>query len=281
MNGKGAMVWRLRDWADGTPDGQVADALALGLSHVSLKIIDGTNERWENFWVRPQNQDLLPELVPALREAGIKVKGWGWTYGYDEQREAERTIEVCDRYGITEYDIDAEHQYNKPGMEGKVETYAGTLAGAVPEIRVGLCSYRFPLRYQPDFPVEAFAPFMDYWCPQVYFLGDNRTHGGASQLEISHNEYMGIRRLPYQGVAPTYDWNGWRATPGQLLQFFQKAKDLGHEGFMVWDLPQASPEQWQAIEQFDWPVDEPPSQPNVKDRLIGVRDELDDIIGEL
>ena len=257
MIGKGAMVWKLRDWQDGDPVAQAAQAVSLGLSHVSLKIIDGTGEKWEPFWIKRQNYELLSDTIAALDDAGIAVKAWGWTYGSSPKAEAEKTIELCRKYGIEEYDIDAEHHYNKPGMAAPARIYSETLAGATPEIRVGLCSYRFPKRYQPDFPVDAFAPFMDYWCPQVYFLGDNRVSGGASQLEISSKEYDGIRKLPYLGVAPTYPWGDWRATKEQLRQFFEKAKELGHEGFMVWDLPQASQEQLEAIREFVWHVTQP------------------------
>lgn len=263
MIGKGAMVWKLRDWQDGDPVAQAAQAVSLGLSHVSLKIIDGTKERWESIWTRLQNYELLPETVDALKTAGIGVKAWGWTYGRQPKAEAEKTIELCRLYGIDEYDIDAEHQYNRLGMSGPARIYSETLAGAIPEIRVGLCSYRFPKRYQPDFPVDAFAPFMDYWCPQVYFLGDNRVAGGASQLEISSKEYDGTRKLPYLGVAPTYPWRNWMATKEQLRLFFEKAKELKHEGFMVWDLPQASRAQLDAIKNFVWDTTPAPPELNV------------------
>ena len=260
MIGKGAMVWKLRDWQCGDPVAQAAQAVSLGLSHVSLKIIDGTNEKWEWWYIKNQNHELLPDTIAALGEAGIGVKGWGWIYGCQPKAEAEKTIELCRKYGIEEYDIDAEHQYNVKGMADEARIYSETLACAIPEIRVGLCSYRFPKRYQPNFPVDAFAPFMDYWCPQVYFLGDCRVAGGASQLEISSKEYDGIRKLPYLGVAPTYPYGSWRATKEQLRLFFEKAKELGHEGFMIWDLPQASQEQLEAVREFVWHVTpDPPS----------------------
>lgn len=266
MIGKGAMVWKLRDWEDGDPISQVAQCQHLGLSHVSLKIVDGTHERWESIWTQRQNYELLLGTIDALREAGIGVKAWGWTYGRQPKAEAEKTIELCRIYGIEEYDIDAEHQYNKLGMVAPARIYSETLAGAIPEIRVGLCSYRFPKRYQPDFPVDAFAPFMDYWCPQVYFLGDNRVAGGASQLEISSREYDGIRKLPYLGVAPAYPWGNWRATKEQLRLFFAKAKELEHEGFMVWDLPQATEEQLDAIKEFLWDTTPTPEKTEIEVR---------------
>lgn len=86
-------------------------------------------------------------------------------------------------------------------------------------------------------------------------------------MEVSSNQYDKIRKLPYIGVAPTYlytwkDSGGirheWRASGDQLTLFFSKAKQLGHEGFMVWDLPQASQEQLDAIKEFVWIMPEPP-----------------------
>lgn len=276
MNGKGAMVWQIRNWASGKPESQVAEAIDLGLDHVSLKVLDGRNEKWESIWTKNQNYELLPELVPALLEAGIQVKGWGWTYGNAPEGEADATIAVCRKYGLEEYDIDAENQYNKASMENATQRYVSRIAGAVPEIRLGLCSYRFPLTYQPNFPVRQFAVYIDFWDPQVYFLGDNRVDGGAIQLEQSFNELKRVRVLPFCGVAPTYDWNGWRATKEQLRRFFQKALDLGHEGFMVWDLPQASLEQKQAIREFVW--DDQPTQPITVNREIVVPSNAEKII---
>lgn len=247
--GKAAMVWVLRNWQGGDPALQVAECKRLGLAHVSIKTVDGVTDRWEGTTKR-QNADLLPETLAALREADVAVSGWSYTYGVRVAEEADKTIEVSGRLGITEHYIDAEKEYNKAGMGDEADLLSKRMAG---EIRtVGLTSYRWPLTYQPAFPVRAFAPYMDAWAPQVYWLGDTRVNGGAIQLEMSYREYAKVRTLPFVPIAPTYRWNDWEASGAQLALFFEKAKALGCPGAMIYTLHHASEAQKRAIAEFEW-----------------------------
>ena len=268
--GKGAMVWRLRAWKGGDPQQQAAHAAELGLSHVSIKIIDGRSERWEGS-LPNQNADLLPAALTALRGRGIQVKAWGWTYGGRyiagvfvkdagvARAEGELAASLCARYGIREFDIDAEAEYNRSGMAPSAEAYMTGFETGTPSVHHYLCSYRFPRTYQAAFPMDAFATYQEGWAPQVYWIGDNRLDGGAIQTERSKLQYDGIRALPFQPVAPTYVAAGpWTATGEQLRLFFARAVVLGCEGVSVWDLPQANTEQLQAIGTFAWPGPPPP-----------------------
>lgn len=275
-SGKSGMVWQIRRWEGGDPDAQVAQALALGLQSVSLKINDGRQERWENRFRFPdnQNEDFLPTIVPALQDAGIEVTGWGWTYGGSgsvrfrtfrpnaaiARAEGELAGNLCIRYGMKDYLIDAEVQYHRDGMEPSADAFCEGLRSMAPDVNQMLCSYRFPRTAQPAFPVETFAPHQNGWAPQVYFLGDNRADGGAIQLQRSkENHYDLIRKLPYIGVAPTYVAAGpWTATKLQLTNFFQRAVDIGCVGISVWDLDSINLSQLEALAEFDWPGMEPP-----------------------
>jgi len=281
--GKGAMVWRLRSWKNGDPQQQALHAKELGLSHVSIKIVDGRQEKWEG--VLPnQNADLLAGTIGALRSAGIGVTGWGWTYGgryvagvFSKSvaiatEEGQVAAALCQRYVIDEFLIDAEGEYNRVGMEQVAQGYMIGFESSLPTVRHLLCSYRFPKTYQQNFPVDAFAPYQEGWAPQVYFLGDRREDGGAVQLATCKAQYDGVRVLPFCPVAPTYVAAGpWTATGTQLRLFFQKAVDLGCEGVSVWDLPQANAEQLLAIKNFPWPGDVP-APPTLDKRIrdIGV-----------
>lgn len=270
--GKGAMVWRLNEWMGGDPVKQVEQAQMLGLDNVSLKIVDGLSKCWGAN--RPQNCVLLPDTIAALKAAGIKVTGWGWTYNTTDalaKNEGRRAAELCQEYGISEYWIDAEDDY-RPNHKSQATAHCIGLEEVGPEITHFLCSYRWPITHQPDFPTFQFSPFMEGWAPQVYFLGDNRPNGGAIQLRISFEQYIQqVRDLPYVGVAPTYQWRDWRASGEQLTLFFEEAVRLGCLGVSVWDLPQASPEQLVALEAFDWPGGEPgppPPQPPTGDKIM-------------
>ena len=279
------MVWQLRMWKGASPSAQVEQALELGLQSVSLKVNDGRQERWEGRRT-DQNADLLPKTVNALQAAGIKVTGWGWTYGGSgsvrlrlfrpsatiARAEGRLAAELCLRFEMDDYLIDAEVQYNRAGMAPSAIAFCEGFFSMAPNVNLLLASYRFPRTAQPAFPVEAFAPFQNGWAPQVYFLGDNRADGGAIQLQRSKdNHYDVVRRLPYVGIAPTYVAAGpWTATKLQLTNFFQRAVEIGCEGVSIWDLPQANPSQLEAIKEFEWPgfVDPPP--PDNGDELVEI-----------
>ncbi len=283
--GVGALVWKLRMWEGGLPSAQVKQALELGLSSVCLKINDGRQERWEGSRSN-QNADLLPATVDALQQAGIKVTGWGWTYGgFGSTRlglfrpsatiaRAEGVLvgQLCLRYGMDDYLIDAEVQYNRAGMEPSAIALCEGLRATAPDVNQLLASYRFPRTAQPAFPVEAFAPFQNGWAPQVYWLGDNRPDGGAIQMQRSKdNHYDVIRKLPFVPIAPTYVAAGpWTATKLQLTNFFQRAVEIGSEGVSVWDLPQANASQLEAIKEFDWPGVELPEPPEPPEEKLGI-----------
>lgn len=277
VKGKGAMVWRLREWQAGHPQAQADHAKALGLSWVSIKIVDGLHEKWEGS-IPNQNADLITDTIAALNALGILAIGWGWVRGRIGGRsgrregvpsaarareEARKAIELCRRYGLKHFQVDAETEWVAASMASVATAYCEELSLEGPEIEQSLDSYRFPLTYQQDFPVHQFAPHMEGWSPQVYFLQDNRPHGGAAQLEVSFRQYQDqIRELPYFPIAPTYphrfkdannQWQTWRASGEQLRLMMEKAVELGCLGFGIWDLPQATTAQLMAIKDFAWP----------------------------
>jgi hypothetical protein len=275
------MVWQLRNWKGGDPQLQAQQARELGLDWVSLKIIDGRSETWENPRSVPiarQNASLLPASVAALREAGIRVAGWGYTYGgyyrgrvfspslRVAQAEGAAAVPVLEKYGMMEYQIDAEKEYRRgTGREARAEAHCLGLLSERP-VELSLCSYRFPLSRIYDFPTRAFAPYVENWSPQVYWVRDHRLHAGAAQLEVSVAEYQSIRALPMTPIGPTYDDRGWRATLAQLALFFEKAGSLAAcAGVGVWCLDQASPEQLAALAAFSWraPSDAHPGEPGI------------------
>jgi hypothetical protein len=85
-------------------------------------------------------------------------------------------------------------------------------------------------------------------------------------MEISKRDhYDKIRELPFVPVAPTYPAAGpWTASKIQLTNFFERAVEVGCAGVSVWDLPQATGSQLEAIREFDWPGTEPPPPPEEK-----------------
>lgn len=273
MHGKGGMVWKLRNWCGGDPARQVEDAKRLGLSRVSIKVTDGRVEKWEGG--SRTNKDLLPGTVGALRGAGIAVDAWAWMKGYAAQwdwdrslpvrctpaEEAKAAIAMCHRFGIEHLQVDAEADYR--GKSAWAAEWCAAANNLGPDLFLTLCSYRFPLTSQPDFPVRIFAPAMDGWSPQVYFLGDNRVLGGAIQLQESARQHSAVRLLPFMGVAPTYPAAGpWTASPAQLAAFGRRALELGHAGVSFWCLDLATSAQKDAIASIVW-GDAPAPEPDL------------------
>lgn len=301
VSGKGAMVWRLREWEGGDPARQAAAALQAGLDWVSIKIVDGTDTRWESesYHSDDQNDDLLPEAVAALREKGITVIGWGYEYGREPERvtgsvpsisgalaEAEKAVEVIQHYNMKHFQVDAQATWRAQQMRDVAEAYGQRLNRDAPLIEFSLCSYRFPLTQQPNFPVRTFAPFMDAFCPQVYFLEDNRPDAGAIQTKSSMDQYSGIADIPYFPIYPTYAWTShdgsvWRADGDQISEAFQWCLEQGLPAAGIWDLPQASPAQLAALADFEWPESpEPPEPPeSAIARLRDLASEMQSVIG--
>lgn len=276
LDGKGAMVWQLRNWMGGDPVAQAEHASALGLDWVSIKLLDGDQEKWADYNKSGMhNFDLAPMTIAALRGEGIEVAAWGWTYGgyylwktkdgkvnrifipskAIARREGQAAVRVMHKHGLLGWQIDAEHEYRKGFLSDRRERANAYCAGLQdnPLLINSLCSYRFPRTAQPDFPIDSFMPFMENWSPQVYFEGDNRTNGGAIQLQICVNQYRSIRPLPMTPIGPAYKGkNGWRPTKPQLRLFFEKAEELGCNGVGLWAIDRATPAELEALREFDW-----------------------------
>jgi hypothetical protein len=272
--GKGGMVWKLRSWCGGDPAKQVAQCKDLGLKWVSLKIVDDATERWENSVNFPNNQnaDLLPATIAALKAAGIAVHGWGYTYGKAKDApyaslgaaEAAKTVQMCKKHGITEFDVDAEGEYERTfvDMHAEAKAYMAGLRSGLPSGRFSLCAYRYP-SVHGAFAWPEFLADIQVHTPQVYFLEATAMDAGAYQLRTSYSQLQALKRLPFVPIAPTYEHRTklgviWRASKVQLLGLFEQAKTLGCEGVGIWTLELASDEQLSALREFSWAVTPPP-----------------------
>jgi hypothetical protein len=268
MRGKGAMVWRLREWQGGDPLRQVAQATDLGLDWVSIKVHNKTDIRWDGS-IPKQNDDLLPQIVPALQRAGVAVGAWGWTEGRRgapifasiAAQEAEVGASQVRKYSLAFYQDDAEAAWKRPGlgMSGQATIQAQRLEVLLPEIAISLCSYRFP-NLHSSFPWQQFLANADHHSPQVYFLGRTNADAGVNDLRVSHAQLTALRDLPFTPIFPTYEWaDGWRASKLQLTLAFQEAVNMGLFGVGVWKLEGASSDQLAAIREFAWPTVPPPA----------------------
>lgn len=106
-------IWNLSRCEGGDPKRIVQAALAAGLSHVIVKIADGTY----GFNPDRKNPDTLP-VIRELQSAGITVWGWQYVYGDNPGQEAIRET------GVTGFVIDAEVEYKEDGKAAAAKVYS-------------------------------------------------------------------------------------------------------------------------------------------------------------
>ena len=95
--GKSWYIWQIRRCEGGIASAIANQAASAGLSHVLIKIADGTNAYnidWQTV------ADLVPPVIQALRARGILCWGWQYVYGYDPLGEADIAIQRARELGL-------------------------------------------------------------------------------------------------------------------------------------------------------------------------------------
>ncbi len=258
LQGKGIMIWKVKDCEGGNPAAIAKTAVNMGLTHVMLKIADS---RYAYNIDKTTNTDLIPPLAQALRAKGLQVWGWHYVYGYDPIGEADIAIKQVKNSNLDGYVIDAEVEYMQAGRDAVARTFMTRLRKSLPSLPVAVCSFRFPT-YQPTFPWKAFLEKCDYNMPQVYWM---QAHNAGDQLARSLKEFKAITPFrPLVPVGPAFTEAGWTPTAAELKEFMKTAQNLGMPGvdFFSWDECQyRHPTLWSAIGGYSWPVSAPEKTP--------------------
>lgn len=214
MNGFGFMVYQLPKLP---PPAQMLPVLrAMGVQWLSIKVADGTgtyNQTGGN------DKILRDENIAIYQAAGIRVGGWGYTYGVQPGPEAARAAERIDKLNLDFWQINAEKEYRKTGGKKSAETYIKTLAGEVnKKFHVSLCSYRYPVASQPDFPWGGWLnnDLVTSVSPQVYWL---QARNPVAQLTRCRTEYATTTHLPVIPIGCTFGERGWEPLAVEIGDF--------------------------------------------------------------
>lgn len=255
LTGKGFFTWKLPMCEGGNPTAIAQKAAAAGLTHVVIKIADGTRK------YPISGPDLNAAVTQALHAAGLQVWGWHYVYGDNPIGEARTAIEQVRSLGLDGYVIDAETEYKQTSKEAAATAFMDELRAGLPATPVALSSYRYPSYHR--IPWSQFLAKCDYNMPQVYW---EQSHNPAPQLERSVRELTSLS--PSRPVIPTgaaYGTTVWRASPEDLRQFFQKALDLGLTAANAysWDYATSpgNTDLWDAVAAFNWPGAAPSPAP--------------------
>jgi hypothetical protein len=250
LEGKGFFTYLLPQCENGDPAAILAAAQAAGLSHVLVKVADGTRA----FGIDSAGNDFTASVVYKLRHAGIAVWGWHYVYGDDPSGEAKIAVLRAQALGLDGYVVDAEQEYKQPGKDKAARQFMSTLRSAL-DLPLILSAYRFP-EYHPEFPWAAFLEFCDYHMPQVYW---EQSHNASGQLRDSKRQCDALpnARL-YLATGAAYGTaDGWYANPADVTDFLNTAKALGIPAvnFFSWDYCRANlPATWKAVADFAWSV---------------------------
>lgn len=248
LQGKGFFIWKIRECESGDIQAIASLAAQAGLTHVLIKIADGTY----SYNLDPSGVDLVPGLVRALHDRGIQAWGWHYIYGNDPVGESNKAIQRINQTGVDGFVIDVEKEFKAPGRDLVAVRFMDRLRTAYPDLPVALSSYRFP-SYHPRIPWKEFLERCNYNMPQVYWV---LAHNPSDQLINSVREFQGV--IPYRPVIPTgsaYKSGSWQATPEDVVSFLKTAQELNLSAVNFWEWSNCRrylPGVWNAIAQYNW-----------------------------
>ena len=257
LEGKGFFIWQIRNTEGGNASAIANLADQANLSHVLIKIADGTY----GYNIDTNGTDLVPPVRQALRARGIQVWGWHYVYGDSPLDEANKAIQRIQQTGVQGYVIDAEGEYKQAGKAQAATQFMNRLRSAYPNLPIALCSYRYP-SYHPQIPWEEFLEKCNYNMPQVYWVG---AHNPADQLRRSVSEFQAM--TPFRPIIPVgsaYQSGSWVPTAADVMEFLRTAKNLNLSAANFWEWANCRAyltSVWNAIRDFNWSTTPPPPPP--------------------
>lgn len=265
LKGKGYYLWQLPYCDGGSAELIAARAKKAGLSHVLIKIADGST--WPYNFDFERNVDLIPPVASALKAEGIKVWGWHYVRGYDPLNEARLAVKRMKELDLDGYAIDAEAEYRDTSKRPAAVKFMQELRRGLPSIPVALSTYRYP-RVHSVFPYAEFLEGCDISMPQVYF---EQAHNPEEQLERCVEQYMALKPArPVIPTAPTYARGDWRPSAGEITRFLEKAQELGLSAANAWSWDFATRKKYldlfNAVADYNWPAETP--KLDLPERLI-------------
>lgn len=225
---KNVMIWQLKNCCQGNMYLLAYKLKEMGVKAAWIKVADGELDF---------NANLLKAAVENLRNFGIAVWGWQYLYGanrYTNQsiaaKEAEAAIRNINKYSLDGFVLDPEQHYKRAGASTWAATYMTKLRSVLPDITIGLCSYRYPSLH-PELPWSQFLANCDFHAPQVYW---KLATDSGKQLQRSADELRNLRNLPVVPVGAAYSEGGWAPTVGQIDEFNQTAHLMRLTGVSWW-----------------------------------------------
>lgn len=250
LEGKGFYIWKIPDCEGGDVETITELARNAQLSHVLIKVADGTRKYNYDF---DSQVDLVSPLRKRLKQLRIQAWGWHYVYGNDPIGEARVAIRQVEMLELDGYVIDAESQYKQSGKKTAAKKFMKELRTNLPDTPIALSSYRYP-SYHPQLPWREFLEYCDFNMPQVYWMFASNP---GAQLARSVREFNAMS--PSRPIIPTgaaFSEHGWTPKVSEALEFLSKAQDLrlSAANFWEWSAARQIPQMWSSIRDFTWPA---------------------------
>ena len=246
--GKGMYIWKIPNCEDGDNEKIAYTAYSAGLKFVLIKIANGI---YDYNYDSSTHADLIEPLADELAKYDIKVWGWHYVFGDVPKLEAAAAIRQIEKLPLEGYVIDAEGDYKDKYTAAA--TFMNELRRSLPDFPIALSSYRYP-NYHSTLPWKNFLSKCDYNMPQVYW---EQAHNPGEQLERSLAQFENLGYpLPMVPTGAAYGGSGWYPTSDDIVEFMDKAVELGMTGasFWSWDYCRLKlPEIWDTIAAYEWP----------------------------
>jgi hypothetical protein len=245
LTGKGCWCWQLPACENGDPWAITSAAVRAGLSHVVVKVADGTSGY--------NDQGQLARLVTALHSEGVAVWGFGYSYGGSAENAAAEGEFLGKQSGALGMDgavIDAEGEYEtegsdawaKAGCEALQQTYSGPVA---------LSSFWSPQEYHPTFPWWTFLSLVNCVMPQVYWGASRDAALTLRQAAAEFAPYLqangSLQFFPTGAINQEEGGGNSQA----VTNFCAEVDGEGRGGANFWCWDEAVGSMWAAM--ADWP----------------------------
>lgn len=240
--GKGVYIWKPESIEKGNPEAIAERLEAAGVQTAAIKICDGFKVLGD-----------LGPLIGTLRERGIRVGAWGYSYlNRSPLKEASAVLDACHRYEPDFYLINVESEVE--GNHGGARMFLNELRPALAGVPLGLNTF-WNVEQHPKFPWVEFMSRVDFVCPLVYWRGVDPV-GKLIAAQQGYGEVPNSPNVPMPVVSgDLLSLKGVQPTTAQVAEFLAAADaDPFIHGVLMWaaDDTQTTPELWQAFAEYEW-----------------------------
>ncbi len=281
ITGKNIFSWNVPQIKAGDPAKFAQLLVEGGFEGVYLKAGEGNIifKQWPGGPWPSWGENVKPELVKTLRDAGLKVYFWHFLYGIDPQGELSIADHQASQFNPDGYIWDVEGSFDgQLKADANARMITTEFRKLHPDIPQALCWWAFPLNprnprieWHPLHVGKTFAEVVDCVMPMMYWDGEG-AQNAVTYLEKSLGIWRSFCNLPMLPVGRAYIGDGGKATHDGIEAFAQRVMELSEEDNLVgiswWSLDHSfkNVSWWEAL--MESPKYSGPTPPTLSNKVI-------------